>query len=129
MTVRNGHAVTAVVNRNTLIIATGRAPSVEAIAAKWSLPLPEARQWLHTLQEHHGVVLHPHADAVWVIHPFSTAPTPFTVHADGQTWWANCAWCALGAVAVLDRDCRITTTLGAYGERADIHIRHRPFAG
>jgi hypothetical protein len=54
----------------------------------------------HTLAEHHGVVLHPGSDEIWVAHPFSTAPTGFRVRAGSREWWANCAWCSLGVVEV-----------------------------
>ena len=105
------------------IIDTGRAPTVEGISAEWGLPRDEVRALLGELQQWHGAVLHPASDEIWIIHPFSAAPSLFSVHAGGKVWWANCAWCGLGAAALIGQDCRITSSLGAHGERVDLEVR------
>jgi Alkylmercury lyase len=105
------------------ILDSGRAPTVAAIAAAWDLSDGEARAGLRDLERRHGVVLHPKLDEVWVIHPFSAAPTLFSVHSGHRVWWANCAWCSLGAAVLIGDDCRITSTLGGHGERVDLEIQ------
>jgi len=55
------------------------------------------------------------------MHPFSAAPTSFWVESAGSDWWGNCAWCALGIVALLNADATITTTLG--GEFEQVVLR------
>jgi hypothetical protein len=78
---------------------------------------------LQGLAAYHGVVLHPHAPEEWVIHPFSTAPTPFTVRHGDRVWWGNCAWCSLGIAALVGGDgVTIETTLGAEGRPVTIHV-------
>ncbi len=77
---------------------------------------------LHALQDYHGVVLHPHNSEVWVIHPFATAPTNFLLRQGHREWWVNCAWCSLGAAALLGGDITITTTLGANGRQVTLRI-------
>ncbi len=107
------------------IIATGVAPEVDALAARFGVSNETLIAALHALADYHGVVLHPHAPKVWVVHPFSLAPTNFLLRAavgDGE-WWGNCAWCSLGAAALLNRDVTITTTLGANGRQAEVRIR------
>ncbi len=106
------------------IVETGRAPSVDNLVNRWGLARAKVRALLRELQNQHGAVLHPHSDEVWIIHPFSTAPTLFSIHAGPMAWWANCAWCSLGAAALLDRDCRIVSNLGGHGERVDLLVRN-----
>lgn len=115
------------------IIEHGVAPKVAALSERFGVPEERMIAALHALAEYHGVVLHPHTPEVWVIHPFSLAPTNFLVRAAvggaavggaavGE-WWGNCAWCSLGAAALLNRDVTITTTLGADRRQVDLHIR------
>jgi hypothetical protein len=83
----------------------------------------EVTDAMEALKELHGVLLHPHQPEVWVIHPFSTAPTPFVVRKGERSWWGNCAWCSLGAAALLGGDgITIQTTLGAEGQPVTVHI-------
>jgi hypothetical protein len=78
---------------------------------------------LSALQDMHGVVLHPHVPEVWIAHPFSTAPTPFTVRHGARVWWGNCAWCSLGVAALIGgNEVTIQTTLGAEGKPVTIHV-------
>lgn len=76
------------------------------------------------LAELHGVVLHPASHAVWAIHPFSLAPTPFLVESGTRRWWGNCAWCSLGIAVLVGEPCRITTTLGAEGEQVRLTVEN-----
>ena len=82
----------------------------------------EVVKGLYDLQEYHGAVLHPNTPKVWVIHPFSLAPTNFVVKSARGLWWGNCAWCSLGVAALLREDLSITTSLGAHGEKVVINI-------
>ncbi len=108
----------------TELIRNGFAPSLAEMAAWSDLDEAAVRVALRALAAEHGVVLHPGSDEVWIIHPFSTAPTPFLLRdLDGMEWWGNCAWCALGAAALLDRELTITTTLGANAGQVTLHVR------
>jgi len=78
---------------------------------------------LKDLEEYHGVVLHPHSSRIWVIHPFSNAPTNFYVESDKRGWWGNCAWCSLGIAALVNKDAKITSSFGAHGDPAVITIQ------
>jgi len=104
------------------IIDNGFAPDVEELRSIFNVSESEVAKALHDLHEYHGVVLHPNQPKVWVIHPFSLAPTNFIVKSAKGTWWGNCAWCSLGVAALLKHDLTITTSFGAYGDPVTIHI-------
>ena len=99
-----------------------RAPTVAELAARFGCDDAQARQALRTLAEHHGVVLQPHTDEVWIAHPFSAAPTTCVVQSGSRTWWGNCAWCALGVAHLAGGTATIETRLGAIAESAVIRI-------
>lgn len=106
------------------IVENGFGPSVGELSSILQASEPEVSKALHALQEYHGVVLHPNSTRIWVIHPFSLAPTSFTVRTDATTYWGNCAWCSLGVAALLNRDVTISTVLGADRQQVEIHIQN-----
>jgi hypothetical protein len=105
------------------IIDHGYAPDVSELADALKTSHKEITAGLMALQDYHGVVLHPSSTKIWVIHPFSLAPTNFVVRAADREWWGNCAWCSLGVAALLNRDVSISTTLGADRQHVEVHIR------
>lgn len=105
------------------IIDTGYAPKISEIAAKFDVSDEKVKESLLLLQENHGVVLHPNSSEIWIMHPFSNAPTNFWIQSDRGGWWANCAWCALGAATLLDEDATIITTLGAESKQVIVSIK------
>ncbi len=104
------------------IIDKGFAPSVTELSMTFGVTKGEIVDGLKNLQDYHGVVLHPNEIKVWVIHPFSLAPTNFYVQSEKGEWWGNCAWCSLGIAALLNEDVRITTTIGAETKQVAISI-------
>jgi hypothetical protein len=105
------------------ILSYGHAPDNATLAAEFGVSEQEVVSVLRSLADYHGVVLHPHTPQIWVIHPFSLAPTNFVVENSTGQWWSNCAWCALGAAALLGTEVTIRTTLGADGRQVELHIR------
>lgn len=105
------------------IIKNGYAPTKETLSRLLKLDENIIAEGLLELQENHGVVLHPNGLKVWVIHPFSLAPTSFLVKSGNKKWWGNCAWCSLGIAALINDDVSITTNLGAHDEQVSIHIK------
>jgi hypothetical protein len=61
------------------IIDHGFAPTVDELAEIFKSDKEQVIEGLRQLQEYHGVVLHPNEPKVWVLHPFSLAPTNFFV--------------------------------------------------
>ena len=104
------------------IVDKGFAPDVDALSEILKTGTTEIEKGLYALQEYHGVVLQPKEAKIWVIHPFSLAPTNFLVKSERGLWWGNCAWCSLGVAALLNEDVTITTNLGAHDEQVIIHI-------
>jgi hypothetical protein len=99
------------------------APSSDALATYFGVEREEVASAMFGLQEYHGMVLHPHCPEVWVIHPFSTAPTCFTVRHGERSWWANCAWCSLGIAALLGGDgVSIESNLGADSSPVTVQV-------
>lgn len=104
------------------IINNGFAPSVDSLAEILQTHKEDIVKGLFDLQEYHGVVLHPNEPKIWVIHPFSLAPTNFYVKSKQGEWWGNCAWCSLGIAALLKEDVQIITTIGAETKQIAINI-------
>ncbi len=104
------------------IIDNGFAPSVEDLREILNAKNEEIVKGLLDLQDYHGVVLHPNEPKIWVIHPFSLAPTNFYVQSTKGEWWGNCAWCSLGIAALIDDDVKISTLIGAETKQIQINI-------
>ncbi len=104
------------------LVEQGFAPSVGELAEYFGVPRETAVEALRQLEREHGVVLHPLTAEVWIIHPFSTAPTNFWVESARGAWWGNCAWCSLGIAALLRETVTITTTLGGESEQIALHV-------
>lgn len=104
-------------------VAHGAAPTIAQLSAALGVEVAATADALRALADYHGVVLHPASGEIWAMHPFAAAPTTFWVESGGKGWWGNCAWCALGIVALLKADATITTTLGAESAQVVIRIR------
>ncbi len=104
------------------IIDNGFAPTVDDLANILQADKEQVINGLYELQDYHGVVLHRNEPKVWVIHPFSLAPTNFYVQTKKGQWWGNCAWCSLGVAALINEDVKITTTIGAETKQVEINI-------
>ena len=104
------------------IVESGCLPDNQILAKTLDVSEDELVAALCELQKEHGVVLHPNDSKVWVIHPFSLAPTPFLVTSKSTSWWGNCAWCSLGVAALVQEDVIISTTIGAESKQVQIHI-------
>ncbi|MCV6621618.1 MAG: alkylmercury lyase family protein [Cellvibrionaceae bacterium] len=104
------------------IVEHGYAPKIDSIAQHFSVSNSDTIAALKALEDYHGVVLHPKSSEVWVMHPFSTAPTGFWIESENGSWWGNCAWCSLGAAALLDCDLTISSTLGGEAKQICVEI-------
>lgn len=89
------------------LVARQRAPSVEEVSEQTGRPVAEVSSVLRKLAEAHVLVLRPGTDEVRMAMPFSAVPTGFTVRVGERSWWANCAWDALGVLAALDAEGEI----------------------
>jgi hypothetical protein len=104
-------------------IDAGYPPTTSALCEQFGVSAEDVVNALRDLADYHGVVLHPHNSEVWIAHPFSSAPTLFSVRQGERQWWGNCAWCALGVAGLIGGDgVTIQTTLGADASPVTIHI-------
>lgn len=70
------------------ILDTGQAPHYSELADHLSLSLSDGRHLLHELVESTGAVrLHPDADLIEAVPPFSSIPTQYRITVDGQQKW------------------------------------------
>jgi Alkylmercury lyase len=122
---RDAAALDAAVHHHLIrtMLDRGWAPSNADLAASHACELADVEAALRRLERGHGVVLHPHACEVWVIHPFSTSPTHTWVEKGGRGWWAPCVWCALGIATLAGGDVVLHTRLGGERENVAISVR------
>jgi hypothetical protein len=87
--------------------AVGRRPSVADVAARVGLDLPEVRQAFGRLRSQRVLVLEADDESIRMAPPFSGVPTQHEVIADGVSYYANCAWDALGIPAALHQPAMV----------------------
>jgi len=104
------------------LIEHGRCPSNAEVAGRIGVSAGEVEGLLRDLASIHGVVLHPHVCAPWIIHPFSLTPTLNWIAGDRGSWWAPCVWCALGVAVLVRGKTRIHTRFGAEVEPLSIEV-------
>src|SRR5690349_4089767 len=89
---------------------TTHPPHVDDAAARFGLTHEEAVSAYEELHQHHAFFLKPGTYQVLMANPFSGAETPFKVHANDKTYFANCAWDSLGIPAALRVEAEIEAT-------------------
>ena len=82
-------------------------PSVDETAQHFNVGIEEAGELYRELHERHAFFLEPDTLSIRMANPFSGIPTDFRVHANGKTYYANCAWDMLGIPAALHTDAVI----------------------
>jgi hypothetical protein len=76
---------------------------------------------LRRLADAHVIVLDERG--IRAAHPFANHQEGARVHAQGRTWWGNCAWDALGIVAALNlQDATITAQGLTLDQAAGFHV-------
>ena len=98
----------------------GRPPSPDEIAGSLGVPQIEVEGALRRLADAHVLVLAPGTPYVWMANPFSAIPTPFRVEAGERRWWGNCIWDALGILAAVSVDGRVSTSCPDCGEALEV---------
>ncbi len=104
-------------------VRTGNAPTPAAAAAKLGLAVEEVEDAYLRLHDAHALVLYPGTTEIRMLNPFSAVQTPHRVEAAGRSWFANCAWDALGIPAALRTDGRVESECPDCGERLELEVR------
>jgi hypothetical protein len=102
---------------------TTHAPSTEESARHFNISNEEADGIYKELSERHAFFLEPGTLAIRMANPFSAIPTDFKVHANGRTYFANCAWDMLGIPAALGCDATIDAVFTESNEKVKLEIK------
>ncbi len=92
------------------ILEHERPPTVIETADMLQLDPGQVRTAYGRLHDRHALFLEPGTFTIRMAHPFSGVPTPFRVRTNGHTYWANCAWDALGIPAMLRARATVDAT-------------------
>lgn len=103
-----------------MIADAGKAPGNAELAAAAGVDRAAVEASLRRLHDSHALLLHPHKNEPWVVHPFALSAGSCWVdtgepNGPERGYWANCLYCAFGICAATGRDAVVTTRLG--GER------------
>jgi hypothetical protein len=102
---------------------TTRPPIVDETAAHFGVSAEVTADLYRDLHQRHALFLAPGTLSIRMANPFSAIPTPFRVRAQGKTYWANCAWDALGIPAALGCDAVVETECADCGNPTTLTVR------
>jgi hypothetical protein len=100
-------------------------PSVDFTAAHFNISTEKASEYYKELHNRHAFFLDLETTSIRMANPFSGVPTDFKVHADGKTYYANCAWDMLGIPAALHTDAVIEAVCTEGNESVQIEIKDK----
>ncbi len=106
------------------LIERGRIAPPADLASELRLDRSELKASFLRLASSHSLVLHPHSDEPWVIHPFSLSPTHTWVARGEGGWWAPCLWCGFGIANLVGGDVTIHCRIGGEAEAVQILVRN-----
>jgi hypothetical protein len=104
------------------LVEHGRAPARADVAGTLGAPVSKVEQSFRRLADEHVFVLHLDEGEVWMAMPFSALPTSFRVRSKERSWWANCAWDALGILGALSTSGVIATRCGDCGGSLEVRV-------
>jgi hypothetical protein len=87
--------------------ATGSRPTVDDIAARVGIAVSKVREVFGRLRTQRVLVLEEDGASIRMAPPFSGVPTQHRVTAAGVSYYANCAWDALGIPAALHKPATV----------------------
>ena len=104
-------------------VTSGSAPTPADAAAELELPEEELGAAYRRLHDAHALVLEPGTTRIRMLNPFSAVATPHVVEAAGRSWFANCAWDALGIPGALHTDGAVRSECPDCGEPLELEVR------
>ena len=102
---------------------TTHPPRVDETAHHFNISIEDAGAFYKELYNRHAFFLEPGTLTVRMANPFSGIPTDFKVHANGKSYYANCAWDMLGIPAVLHNDAVIEAVCTESNESVQLEIK------
>ena len=107
-----------------VIAETTRTPSSMEVAEALKCSTAEVETAFQSLYQKRLLVLEPgSASRIRMAPPFSGVKTPFLVEVGGKSYYANCAWDALGVPAALGRDGDVAASDGHTGEAMSLQVK------
>jgi len=101
---------------------TGRAPEPEDVAKRTGIAVPDVLESYRSLRSQKLMLLEPDGRSIRIAPPFSGVPTQHIVEAGGLSFYANCAWDALGIVAALQTPARVRSRCEQSMEPLDLAV-------
>ena len=102
---------------------TTRPPRVDEAVAHFGISIEESAELYKELHNRHALFLDLDKVAIRMANPFSGIPTDFKVHANGKTYFANCAWDMLGIPAALHCDAVIDAVCTESNDTVRLEIK------
>jgi hypothetical protein len=112
--------------RNAIVrylVATGKMPTISEISGELMLSEEDTQRIFMQLHKEHALLLDDNNN-IRMLWPFSGVPTNFKVIANNITYWANCAWDALGIPAALHADVLIKVSLTCTQRETTIFVKN-----
>jgi hypothetical protein len=98
------------------------APTTGDVAAALDCSRDDVRGAYTRLRANRVLLLEPDGETIRMAPPFSGVPTQHVVEAAGQSYFANCAWDALGIPAALHRDAVVHSRCGQSNESLRLRV-------
>ena len=92
-----------------MFVDLGRAPTSDEVAAPARSTRDDVIAVWRALHDEHALVLDSAMTGIRMANPFSAVPTAYRVQAGGRSWYANCAWDAVGICAALRTNGTVET--------------------
>ena len=99
-------------------------PNVDITAQHFNISAEEASEYYKALNTRHAFFLDPGTVNIRMAWPFSAVPTNFKVHANGKTYYANCAWDMLGIPVILQSDATAEAVCTGSNDSIKIEIKN-----
>ncbi len=103
---------------------TTHPPSVDVTAQHFNISVEEAGNYYKELNNRHQFFLEPGTVNIGMAWPFSAVPTIFKVHANGKTYYANCAWDMLGIPVILQSDATAEAICTESNDAVQLEIKN-----
>lgn len=101
---------------------TGAGPAVGEMADQLSCTVADVRSAYARLRANRVLLLEADGDTIRMAPPFSGVPTSHVVEVDDRSYFANCAWDALGVPAALRREGTVHSRCGQSGEPLRLRV-------
>ena len=101
---------------------TGRRPSPEEVGRRAGGDVPTVLAAFQRLRAQRVLALEADGVHIRMAPPFSGVPTQHVVEAGGKSYYANCAWDALGVAAALHQPAVVRSRCAQSGEPLNLEI-------